>query len=177
MYVNHSELAIIIDCSKNVVYNQFNYNDLINLDIFIDKHKGNLKLCTKKFSNRLLKNKKYLTAKDINRILGLTYYDLQKLRLNKKIKYKKIYAKCYLYDIDSLKILYPKYNFKTFIPTKEFYKVSEAYQILKFNNLNFSLRTLYRYLEEKKIPCILFGKNYRIPILEFENYIKKNKQQ
>lgn len=179
MYVTNSQLSIILDCSLSMVYRVFNSKNKLDLDYMVKLYdnKNSCHFYKKRFSNRLLvdfRNLEYLNANDVKHILNISYYKLQKLRQEKKIDYVQTSPTRYLYSSNSIdKLLYKK-NYKVFRAKKEFFTVQEAFEIIKEKEMKISKKTLYRYIENGIIPSIYFGKTYRIPILEFNEYIKKN---
>ena len=52
----------------------------------------------------------------------------------------------------------------------EFYKAEDLAEKLKVN-----IMTIYRYIKAGKLKAFKFGKEFRIEIKEFENFLKKHK--
>lgn len=172
MFVNHSQLAIILNCSKSMIYNLIQEDKKnIDIDIFIEScNRSKFILVGKRFSDRLLVNLKdfsYVEAKVVMQLLNINYYELKKLRENKIIDYKKLTQTQSLYNVNSIIKNFPQVNMKVPLISKQFYSIKEIQELLKTKNVDISIRTLYRYIDNKKIPYILIGNTYRIPIIEF----------
>lgn len=172
MLVNHSQLATILNCSKSMIYNSVQQDKKnIDIDKFIEScNFSNFIFVGKKFSDRLLvdfKDFTYIEAKIVMKLLNIDYYELKKLRETNLINYKKLTQTQTLYKVNSIIENFPQTNLKVPLIRKEFYSIKEIQEILKEKNVNISNRTLYRYIEDNKIPHIIVGKTYRIPIIEF----------
>lgn len=190
IFVNNAQLATILDCSTSLIYSgiiipkdEGTNENLIDLNSFVIKHdnKNSCAFHKKRFSNRLFVDYKecdYIFAKDVREILDISYYELKKLRDTKKITYVYKTSTLCLYEVNSLKKLHPSKSKKIFKVKKEFFTVLEVLEILDKTKHNISRKTLYRYIQKGLIPNIHFGTNYRIPILEFNNFLNNlNKEE
>lgn len=172
MLVNHSQLATIVNCSKSMIYQSIDTKKKeIDIDKFIDLcNHSHFIFVGKNFSDRLkidFKKFAYIEAKTVIELLGIDYYELKKLRDNNLVEYRKITQTQTLYKVSSLIENFPSATLKVPYIQKQFYTLKEAQHLLLNQGCSISLRTLYRYLENDKIPFIKIGTAYRIPIIEF----------
>jgi hypothetical protein len=154
------------------------------------------KASKEKFIDRMVKEELYdlrnekeiwLQPKVLKFLFNLSPWDLEKLRNNDLVQYKKDYNPnkkktsrnkfTYLYNKKSL-IEYAtskwgdkslqKPTFKV-VYDPQFYTVQETLAQLNKKGLDYSLTTLYRNIERDKVPAIRIRKyGIRVPIKEFE---------
>lgn len=129
-------------------------------------------------------------AKDVKKMTGWSSFKLKTARERGYIQYidvsdsieKKhsqlnyIYIKSSILDYMSEKGE-KKDKLEFDLTTPQFYKISKVSEILsKVLDKNVSIRRVYDYIHKQQIvPAVKVGGNIRIPILEFENYLKKIK--
>jgi predicted transcriptional regulator len=192
-----TQLAEILDVGKFSLYTRLNYlketdgglqrDYQIDIDEFLSQQKVNDFLFEfeekgTSFSEQLkaYNFSEFISVDEVKNILDINNYELRKLRVSGDIDFKKVSAKRFLYETNSvLKYAYQVKN-KAKLPyrfkySKQFYSPTEIQEILNEKyGIIISRKTLYRYIYTYNVvPCIKVSGNLRIPILEFNKSVQQ----